>query len=121
MITVLLGNRDLFQGYTGFPGGFLQHLFEHVYLHVPGTRTCRKISSVTQYFHGFLVYAFIALVGVICSSAALGKGRRIQDDQVIVSESDLIQVLKDIGFGKGHAFLKSVEFRVCLGLVQGNL
>ena len=100
MIRRLLPCLDLPQCHTGIQRCFLQHFAEHLVRHKVRAGTGRQIPAAGQQPHRLPIDLLIAVIGVFGGRAALGKGRRVQNNIVIVALflfGHLGQQVKNIG------------------------
>ncbi len=82
MVRGLAALLDLPEGHAGVPGGVREHLPEEGGRHEVGAGAGGQIPSLRQKLHGPAVDLPIAPAGALHGGAALGEGRRIQDDIV---------------------------------------
>ena len=93
---------------AGVFGSIVEHLTEEVVAHEVGARAGGQIAAAGQELHGFQVDFLIASDGVVDGMTGLGKGRRVEDDEIIVMALVVGQVgqeVEDVGLlGRDDVF-----------------
>ena len=100
MIRRLLAPFDLAQVYARIRGGIGEHAAEQIVAHEMGARARSEITATGQELHGLQVDFLVAANGVVHSMARFGKGRRIEDDEVVIVIllfCQLRQKVEDVG------------------------
>ena len=112
MIRSLLTRLDLAQGDLRVLGGIRQHGTKPVVRHKMRAGARGQIPAARQDAHSLEVDLLIAADGVCHGRAALGKGRRVEDNVIIRAAlllSQLRQQVKHIGTEILHATIQTVE------------
>ena len=67
-----------------------QHIFKIFALHEVRAGAGGEVAAAGQQSHGAVVYLAVAALGGVDSPAALGEGRRVEDDEVVLSPLVLV-------------------------------
>ena len=115
MVRRLLPRFNLAQLHMGFRRRVMQHFHKQFFFHKMRAAAGGQISAPGQQLHGFHVDVFVTCSGVSHRLAALGKGRRIQNDKIVVPtvfRLQFVQQCKHIGLHYLHPVRHAVLFRV---------
>ena len=81
----------------GIVGGALQHSPETGVPHEMGTGAGSQIPAPGQGLHGAVIDLLITALGAVYGLAGLGKGRRVQDNVVVLAGGQGGQQVKNVG------------------------
>ena len=85
MVGALLAHLDLPELYAGVSGGAAEHGDKQLLRGEVTARAGGQIAAAGQQLHGAVVDLLIAGHGLGNSSAAFGKGRRIENNKIIAA------------------------------------
>ena len=122
MVRRLGAGLHLAQPHMGALGRLGQDLFEQVLGEEPGAGAGGQVPAVPQQAHTSDVDVPVALHRVLHRGAGLGKGGRVEDDDIVPLPLplELGQQVEHIGAEEGHPVRKAVEGGVALRLVEGR-
>ena len=95
MVGALLAGLDLPELHPGVTGGAVEHFDEQLLGGEVAARAGGQISAPGQQLHGPVVDLLIAAHGVVYRLAALGEGRGIEDDEIVLPGL-LLQLRKQV-------------------------
>ena len=123
VVSALLSHFNLPQLDAGVLGGAVEHLDEKLLRGEVRTGAGGKISAARQQLHGAIVDLLIAGHGFGNGLAALGKGRRIENDEVIAAGLlfQLRQQLEHVGAYAFHYIIQAVAAGVFAGAFHGEI
>ena len=119
LILGLLAGLDLPQLDAGIQGGLPEHGGEFLLCGEVGAGAGGQQAAPGQQLHGPVVDLFVACHGVLHRLPGFRKGRRIQDDEVILPLFQAGQQVKDVGRHALHHVLQPVPGSVGPGHLHG--
>ena len=124
MVRRLLTCFNLAQRYVGILRRIMQHLHEEFLLHEVRAGAGSQIAAARQQLHRLEVDFLIAADSILHRAAGLRKGRRVEDDEVILVRmlvEQLAQQIKNVCLESVHNLVIAVDFGIMVGHLHSLL